>query len=105
MERWLKAALDYIQRWPEVQMRAPEHPGLAVAICQQQKAVLGLALGHTDLASKAPRQLQRRSHLALGGWILRRGGAPGARRGRPREGSVVGWLAQSPRGAVAREMR
>lgn len=53
MERWLQAALDYIPRWLEFQMRALERPGLAVAICHQQRVVLDLALGHANLASKA----------------------------------------------------
>jgi len=45
MEPWLKAALDYIPRWLEFQLRATERPGMAVAIQHRQRTVLDQAWG------------------------------------------------------------
>ena len=51
MDRWLKAALDYIPRWLDFQMRVSEQPGLAVAIAHQGRIALEEAFGHADLAT------------------------------------------------------
>ncbi len=50
MERWVGAALDYIPRWFEFQMRMSEQPGCIVAIAHKDRIVLELALGSADLA-------------------------------------------------------
>jgi CubicO group peptidase (beta-lactamase class C family) len=49
VEKWLTAALDYIPRWLEFQMRASEQPGCVVAIAHKDRIVLELALGSADL--------------------------------------------------------
>ena len=49
MERWLGAALAYIPRWIEHQMRLSEQPGCAIAIAQRGKVVLDMAFGRADL--------------------------------------------------------
>lgn len=45
---WLKAALDYLPRWMEMQMRATERPGVSIAIHHRTQNLLSLALGHAD---------------------------------------------------------
>ncbi|HUN49836.1 MAG TPA: serine hydrolase domain-containing protein [Candidatus Sulfotelmatobacter sp.] len=49
MERWLGAALDYIPRWLEFQMRLSAQPGVALAIAHNGRIVLEQAHGHADL--------------------------------------------------------
>ena len=49
MERWLSAALAYIPRWLEYQMRLTEQPGCVLAIAQRGRIVLEQAFGHADL--------------------------------------------------------
>jgi CubicO group peptidase (beta-lactamase class C family) len=51
MDRWLTAALDYIPRWLEFQMRQSEQPGCAIAIAQRGRIVLERAFGHADLVA------------------------------------------------------
>lgn len=50
MDKWLLAALDYIPRWLEYQMRQSEQPGLSFAVVHQGKPVLAVAFGHADQA-------------------------------------------------------
>ena len=50
MDRWLAAALDYIPRWIEYQMRLTEQPGCVIAIAQRERLVLEQAFGRADLA-------------------------------------------------------
>ena len=50
MARWLDAALDYIPRWIEFQMRLHEQPGCVIAIAHRGRLVLEQAFGHADLA-------------------------------------------------------
>jgi CubicO group peptidase (beta-lactamase class C family) len=52
MDRWLKAALDYIPRWIDFQMRQSEQPGCAIAIAHRGRLVLEQAFGHADLSRK-----------------------------------------------------
>ena len=52
MERWLAAALDYIPRWLEFQMRLTEQPGAIIAVARRGEIVLERAFGHADLARK-----------------------------------------------------
>src|SRR5258708_24701997 len=49
MDRWLTAALDYIPRWLEFQMRQSEQPGCVIAIAEKGKIVLEQAFGYADL--------------------------------------------------------
>jgi CubicO group peptidase (beta-lactamase class C family) len=53
MDRWLGAALDYIPRWIEFQMRLLEQPGCAIAIAHKGEIVAEQAFGHADLAAGA----------------------------------------------------
>ena len=52
MEKWLRAALDYVPRWIEFQMRLTEQPGCAIAIARRGKIVLEQAFGHADLPAR-----------------------------------------------------
>jgi D-alanyl-D-alanine carboxypeptidase len=49
VEKWLGAALDYIPRFLEHQLRLHEQPGCVVAVAHHGKLVLEHALGHADL--------------------------------------------------------
>ena len=51
MEKWLPAALDYIQSWVEFQMRQSEQPGCVVVVARRDKIILERAFGHADLVS------------------------------------------------------
>jgi D-alanyl-D-alanine carboxypeptidase len=48
MEKWLKAALDYLPRWVEHQMRLVQQPGCVIAAAYRGKPVLEGALGLAD---------------------------------------------------------
>ena len=48
MDKWLVAALDYLPRWIEHQMRVTEQPGCAIAVAHKGRVVLDLAFGHAD---------------------------------------------------------
>jgi CubicO group peptidase (beta-lactamase class C family) len=52
MERWLDAALDYVPRWLEFQMRMSQQPGCIIAIAHRDKVVLERAYGHANLATR-----------------------------------------------------
>jgi D-alanyl-D-alanine carboxypeptidase len=49
MQKWLPAALDYIPRWIEFQMRQSEQPGCVIALADRGKLVLEQAFGSADL--------------------------------------------------------
>ena len=51
---WLKAALDYLPRWLEFQMRLHQQPGCAVAIVHRGRIVLEAAFGHADAVKRTP---------------------------------------------------
>jgi D-alanyl-D-alanine carboxypeptidase len=51
MDKWLTAALDYIPRFIEHQMRLSEQPSCAIAIAHKGKLVLEQAFGHADLVA------------------------------------------------------
>ncbi len=48
MERWQGAALDYLPRWIEHQMRLSGQPGVAIAAAFKGRQVLDIALGKAD---------------------------------------------------------
>ena len=54
MSTWLKAAIDYLPRWLEFQMRLHEQPGCAVAIAHRGRTVFEAAFGHADAAKRTP---------------------------------------------------
>ncbi len=64
MDGWLTAALDYIPRWIEFQMRLLEQPGCALAIAHKSELVLEQAFGHADLSSGAPLTARHRFRVA-----------------------------------------
>src|SRR6516162_2819685 len=49
MDRWLKAAIDYIPRWLGYQMRQSELPGCVVALAHKDDIVLEQAFGSANL--------------------------------------------------------
>ena len=64
MDKWLSAAIDYIPRWIEHQMRVTEQPGCAIAIAHKGKLVLEQAFGHADLAAGTALTPQHRFRVA-----------------------------------------
>lgn len=64
MDRWLQAALDYIPRWLEHQMRVSELPGCVIAIAQRDRIVLNRAFGHADLVRGMPLTPRHRFRVA-----------------------------------------
>ena len=51
MTDWLNAALDYIPRWIDFQLRQAQQPGCSIAIAHKGELVLEQAFGVADLAS------------------------------------------------------
>jgi CubicO group peptidase (beta-lactamase class C family) len=49
MDKWLKAATDYIPQWLDYQMRQSELPGCTVALAHKGDIVLEAAFGSADL--------------------------------------------------------
>ena len=49
MHKWLPAALGYIPRWIEFQLRQSEQPGCVIAVADRGKLILEQAFGHADL--------------------------------------------------------
>lgn len=64
MDTWLKAAIDYIPRWLELQLRSSERPGLSLAIVHRQRNVLALALGHANAKTRTRLTPQHRLRIA-----------------------------------------
>jgi hypothetical protein len=54
MDDWLKAALDYIPRWIEFQMRLTEQPGAVTALAWRGRVVFEQAFGLADAPSSIP---------------------------------------------------
>jgi len=54
VDRWLGAALDYIPRWLEFQMRQTELPGCVIAIAQRGRILLEKPFGYADLVRSMP---------------------------------------------------
>jgi CubicO group peptidase (beta-lactamase class C family) len=64
MDRWLGAALDYIPRWLEFQMRTSELPGCVIAVVHGGRVVLEQAFGHADLGRGLPLTPRHRFRVA-----------------------------------------
>jgi len=64
VDRWLGAALDYIPRWLEFQMRQTELPGCVIAVAQRGRILLEQAFGHSDLARGIPLTPRHRFRVA-----------------------------------------
>ncbi len=64
MDRWLSAALDYVPRWIEFQMRLTERPGAAVAIVQRGRVLLDQAFGDADAVAGVPLTARHRFRVA-----------------------------------------
>ncbi len=64
MDRWLGAALDYIPRWLEFQMRQTELPGCVIAVAQRGRILLEQAFGHADQARGIPLTPRHRFRVA-----------------------------------------
>lgn len=64
MKTWLNAALDYIPRWIEHQMRLSEQPGCAIAVAHRGTVVLEQAFGVADLATGEPLTPRHRLRVA-----------------------------------------
>jgi D-alanyl-D-alanine carboxypeptidase len=47
---WLAAAIDYLPRWIEHQMRVTEQPGCAIAVTHKGKLIFEAAFGHANLS-------------------------------------------------------
>lgn len=64
MDRWLKAALGYIPRWIEFQMRMSQQPGCIVAIAHRGRTILEQAWGFADLVKSTPLTPRHRFRVA-----------------------------------------
>jgi len=64
LERWLSAALDYLPRWIEHQMRIVQQPGCAIAVAHKGRNVFEVALGLADLHRATPLTPRHRFRVA-----------------------------------------
>jgi len=64
MHRTLRAALDYVPRWLEFQMRLHGQPGCSVAIAFDGEPVLETAFGHADATRGTPMTPRHRFRVA-----------------------------------------
>lgn len=64
MDKWLKAALDYIPGWMEFQMRIFQRPGCSAAITHRGRVVFEGAWGFADVARKKPMTPRHRFRVA-----------------------------------------
>ena len=64
MEKWLSAALDYLPRWLEYQMRATEQPGVVVAIVKAGRLIGEFAIGHADVPGRVDLTARHRMRVA-----------------------------------------
>ena len=72
MQKWLPAALDYIPRWIEFQMRQNEAPGCVVAVAAKGEIVLDQAFGVADLNTGKALSPRHRFRVGLSPGITRR---------------------------------
>jgi D-alanyl-D-alanine carboxypeptidase len=64
LEKWLSAALAYLPRWIEHQMRLVQQPGCAIAVVHKGKPVLDVALGVADEQRGVPLTPRHRLRVA-----------------------------------------
>ena len=64
MDKWLHAALDYVPRWIDFQMRMSEQPGCVIAIAHRGQVVFERAFGYADLVSTEPLTVRHRFRIA-----------------------------------------
>ena len=64
MPRWLNAALDYLPRWLQFQVRHHDQPGCAMAIAFDGRIVLEAAFGLADLGAREPLTPRHRFRVA-----------------------------------------
>jgi CubicO group peptidase (beta-lactamase class C family) len=64
MAKWLDAALDYIPRWLEFQMRQSAQPGCVIAIGHGGRVVFEQAFGHADAVTGAKLTPRHRFRVA-----------------------------------------
>lgn len=64
MEKWLKAALDYVPRWLAFQLKAHEQPGCVIAIAHRGRIVLEEAFGYADAVRSLPLTPRHRFRVA-----------------------------------------
>jgi CubicO group peptidase (beta-lactamase class C family) len=64
MDRWLKAALDYVPRWIDFQTRVTERPGCVIAVAQRGRVILEQAFGHADAVGGVPLTPRHRFRVA-----------------------------------------
>ena len=64
MDKWLKAALDYIPGWIALQMRLADQPGCVIAIAHKGRIVLEQAFGVADLGSGEKMTTRHRFRIA-----------------------------------------
>jgi CubicO group peptidase (beta-lactamase class C family) len=64
MPAWLGAAVDYIARWIEFQMRQHEQPGCVIAVAHKDRVVLDEAFGYADLAKRVRMTPRHRFRVA-----------------------------------------
>jgi hypothetical protein len=63
MDKWLKAAIEYLPTWLEFQVRLSEQPGCIIAVAHRGTVVLERAFGHADPVTAEP--LTPRHRLTL----------------------------------------
>jgi len=64
MDRWLKAALDYMPSWLEYQVHRWQQPGCVIAVAHRGKVVLEKAFGTASLATGAAFTPRHRFRIA-----------------------------------------
>ena len=64
MSSWLGAAVDYIARWIEFQMRQHEQPGCVIAVAHRDRMVLDEAFGYADVARRVRMTPRHRFRVA-----------------------------------------
>lgn len=64
MDRWLAAALDYVPKWIEHQVRLTEQPGCVIAVAHKGQVLLERAYGYADQPRGLELTPRHRYHVA-----------------------------------------
>jgi CubicO group peptidase (beta-lactamase class C family) len=64
MDKWLKAALDYIPQWLDYQIRESEQPGCVIAVVHKGRIVLERAFGYADILDRTSLTSRHRFRVA-----------------------------------------